>query len=297
MKRKALKEILHNVLATGRSASNGEVRASECPFCGSTTKEPFQINADTGFYHCFACGESGICPGFYPDPKAPVVTRPSLAAESHVTIPPPPGFLSLRDPDVLEDRRVRPAIDYLKNSRGVGLLQAQNLRIGCCLTGRYARRVIVPVLDAPDPTRWIGWIGRSWSPKARFPYTNDERMDKAKLFYREWLLSLDDPRPLFVVEGVFDAIHCGEAVAVFGKITEHQLRTLCGTRRTLILCFDGDAWYHGLYKTKQLRRRGVRAHSLHLEPTKDPDNYPRVLLTEAAELAMHKDLVSLEVAA
>jgi hypothetical protein len=65
----------------------------------------------------------------------------------------------------------------------------------------------------------------------------------------------------------------------------------------LILCFDGDAWYHGLYKTKQLRRRGVRAHSLHLEPTKDPDNYPRVLLTEAAELAMHKDLVSLEVAA
>lgn len=270
------------VLATGRKTANAEVRARQCPFCLSTTKEPFQINAETGFYHCFSCAASGVCPGFHPDVRVPELCTTKRDKTARY-VDPPEDYQPFRD--VRNALKYSEAVRYVVRKRRIPLPVAIAHGMGCCTTGRYANRVILPVYDAADPAGWLGWVGRTYRT-ARFPYTTPTDMDRAIVLYQRWHLDVETDKPLVVVEGVFDAVYVGmgemDAVAVFGKISEPQFKMFLAAKRPIALCFDGDARHHGLFMAHRLRMHGKSAGSIRLRSKTDPDEYGHTAIDRAA---------------
>lgn len=214
----------------------------------------------------------------------------TVSSKGLASVDPPPEFVSFSG----MASRIPQAVQYITQKRKLTLELAKRWGIGCCLGGRYARRVIVPVWDAIEPTRWLGWVGRSWDNRANFPYTTPTDMDRARIIYRQWMLGVDTARPLLVGEGVFDALWAGEAVATFGKMSEPQFDLLCKAKRPIVLMYDGDARHHGYYQAMRLRLAGKQAASLGLAPAKDPDDYSREVLQEAAIHAIQSGKTEVE---
>lgn len=232
--------------------SGGTQLAIHCPLCESTGRKLY-INAKTGAWLCFVCEESG---GPYrllrevleiehfqarrlldkieqgkPGPR-PLTPRP-------VETPTPEGITIPKDIHPLTDPAgpgQEPFFRYL-HDRGVSLEDMRRYRMGFCLRGLYAYRVIIPVYS--EGTMWT-FIARSILPGVEPKVLHPQGAKPGHA-----LFNIDNIQTgvVFLVEGVFDALRLRtNTVASLGtNLSAHQ-RDLLRRKgvETVIILWDGD---------------------------------------------------------
>jgi DNA primase len=264
-------------------SANGWWRTN-CPFCSSTLGKPdrkrsFGVFVQTGGYHCFRCGMSGRAQNLaLPESLADAPPVPIEAMD------PPPGFLALASHEGETALCLEPARRYLRG-RGIDERLWRDAGIGACATGRYADRVVVPIM-ADDGT-WAGWVARTWNKQAERTYLYPRGMQRGDLLYRHSILRERTTAPAMVVEGVFDVLALWpNAVALLGKPSGSQVEALVASNRPVVIVLDGDAWEEGRMLALKLRFRGQHAGSVRLPPRIDPDEVPLAWLHEEARRAL-----------
>jgi hypothetical protein len=228
-------------------------------------------------YHCFRCGSSGRVRGSDADEAwlAEPVARP--AVEDTEAGMPPEGYTPLLE-------AASPLFDAAKeylHGRGLHEDVWQLAKIGACVYGRYAGRIIVPIFSTSG--EWLGFSGRAWVKKAEVPYIYPNGMRRGEILYNHQALLDRWSSPIVVVEGVFDALALWpQAVAVLGKASQEQIEALAACDRPIAVCLDPDALREARAMVYQLRAAGKDAGFIELPPGLDPDEVDRDwLLAEA----------------
>lgn len=244
-------------LSHGRS---GDQLQFKCPYCG---RPKLQINVGGGKHHglwdCKRCGQRGntnilvqVVRGLSWQKAQDVLRREiyrphcrsvrEILEETRSTSPLgseveqdeprelelPEGFIPVWDGRRWSEPK------YLRE-RGVPSRVSAEYRVGYCLTGRYANRVIVP---AYENGRLMFFQGRTWTD-------HPMRYDSPPIARDQVLLGYDQARgteDLLVVEGPFDVLGCARAglraVALMGKqASGGQLAKLArfGAKRLFVL--------------------------------------------------------------
>lgn len=260
-------------------SSKGEVSVCcpECLYRVGKEDESFKLQCNpkafnrktgeyTGLFHCYRCSWSGACDlSWLGEIQLPQADPGEIPEWSQ----PPESFEVLTESSI----SLRPYVSYLQD-RGVWE-SAQHVGVGACTSGRYAGRVVVPAKRASGA--WWGFSARTvipgkWKEAPRYLYPRG--MPKGNnVWGADWVPRLKDKtHPLFLVEGVFDALPLYPfGLAAFGKgVSDAQLDLLVALRRPLVCCLDGDAWVECQVLCQRLLLRGADAKWCHLPPGTDP---------------------------
>lgn len=262
---------------------------ANCPFCeqrvGKVDRDRcLSVHAGGGGWHCFRCGARGrvkLEGAHFVEAAAEAVTAPVEAIE------PPPGFVPLGEEPGSSAVSLREARAYL-HSRRLDAEVWHAAGLGACASGPYAGRVVVPVIG-DDGRSWVGYSARLWQAKCdkRLKYRNAVGEWKSKVVYNAAALTLETDEPVYVVEGVFDALaHWPHAVAVLGDATDAQAAVLARACRPLVVVPDGDAWRKGWALAQWLRLHGAQAGAIQLPAGVDPDEVDPAWLWEEARASL-----------
>jgi hypothetical protein len=232
-----------------------------CPRCAG--REHLYVNVDKRCGHCFRCGWSpGLvellaelegrssaeiasrlqAPRFAERPALEALRARNVQAgvpggrgNSKQCIDWPREYISLaitHDPSV--ESVLVPLRAYVAH-RGIPHAAVVRHRIGCALIGRYANRLILPILTqgrlvalqardivGASPAKYIGPAGARLGDHLF-------NVDRARQFDQ-----------IVLCEGIISAIHTGEdAVASFGKaLTARQLALLVDTGKPVVVLYD-----------------------------------------------------------
>ena len=270
---------------TGRRAgSNGFVRVN-CPVCAYKTgkadrKACLGYAPSTRRWSCWKCGARGRLSG---DVDVQTIHDKPCVPDEVKLLELPEGHELLSDEPARSSLVYEPALRYVLG-RVPSKRAIRELRIGACLEGRFAGRVILPVYDTKNVLRW--YVGRSWKKKAKMPYLYP-RGARDGVVFNEAALDVETDSPALIVEGMFDAYALWpHAVAVLGKTTDTHLARFRKAKRPIVLVPDGDAYVEGLAQMQRLRMAGIRAGLIKLPPRKDPDEMVELVL-QAAPLAVN----------
>jgi hypothetical protein len=284
-------ELVLQAVAGRRMSASGWVRAN-CPVCEIRTGKPDKkqclgVFIPTGKWHCFRCGSGGRVdvPEDWdrPEPSA-------LVEQERAAMEPPESFTLLFEEPGWSSRELNRPRRYLRK-RGIDDDLGHDARIGYCDEGKFRGRVVVPI-TAPDSDAWFGWSARAIFDGALRKYIYPEGMRRADLLYNHAALLEEgrDDEPVFIVEGVFDALaFWPDGVAVLGKPSPFQLEALIASRRPIVVALDGDAWIEGLSLAMRLRFEGQRSGNVRLPPGKDPDEMVE-WVREQAPIVLAQDL-------
>lgn len=262
-------QLVLDAIAGRRPNGKNQIRAN-CPFCEMVVfkvdrKQCLTFSAATGFWKCFRCDSKGKVNDLPFDVGSLQVERSSAEA------PPvnlPEGFIPLWTPEGRASIAAAPARKYLA-SRGVSQATVQQARIGACVRGTFAQRVVVPIYKAG---KLAGYVGRAWKKKAELKYRYNSGFDRASTLYNEEALYATSDEPAIIVEGVFDTFpFWPNGVAVLGKPSGPQVDMMIAARRPILVVFDGDAHRDATALAMMLRLHGKTAAALRLPPGVDPD--------------------------
>jgi|LakMenEpi03Aug12_release.lakeMendotaPanAssembly.Ray.scaffolds.fasta_scaffold05161_17 hypothetical protein len=98
-------------------------------------------------------------------------------------------------------------------------------------------RVIIPFYKQ---SKVIYWQARTILSDERLRYRNCEVKKEAVIFNNDELFRYSE-KPLFICEGVFDAIHVNGISLLGSKLTESKIELLRKSRRELVFVIDKDA--------------------------------------------------------
>lgn len=260
-----------------------------CPLCLTRLgkidrRTAFSFNTHTGGFFCFRCGVRGRLRGYASDR-----VEHEQREDEPKPLRRPDGFAPLYDEPLASALVAEPARAYLAK-RVPDRERWRELQLGACLTGFYANRVVVPVLDA-DRSEWVGWIARSWEPREPVRYRYPPGWSRATTIFNHAALLVETDEPALVVEGAFDAIHLWPSgVAVLGTPpTQAQIWALADARRPIVWVLDGDLWEMGMALSWRLRHEGQRAGFVRLPPTRDPDEISADWIKTEAQRALTRD--------
>lgn len=263
---------------------HGQWRRGICQACVVRTGKPdrrgsFSFNHQTGWYTCFKCGLSGRVRGFehieFQQEEKPLEL-----------VPAPEDFLELCRGEGKTTLSLDPARRYLRK-RGLTNEEVwKEAHVGACLSGKYGGRVVVPILS-PDGV-WLGFVARAWTKEAFVPYLYPKGMNRREVLYNHSALLVQTEQPVFVVEGVMDALALWpDAVAVLGKPSDPQVWALAEASRPVAVCLDGDAHEEGEQLAMRLLLEGQRACNVKLPPKLDPDEVERQWLEDEARRGLN----------
>lgn len=277
---------------SGRRGAGGKVLA-RCPFCEERTGKAdrhgkLAVFPDGGVY-CYKCefflrGNADAAEElarFEPEELGDLEDAPEL----------PEGFAPLYGPEASPVHVA--ARVYVERVRNLAPEALSALGVGATEEGRYARRIVAPVLD--EDGRWLSFVTRSYSRYSRVKYLTaasaDGWLPRERLLYNEAALALDVTAPLFVVEGWIDAAFLWPyAVATLGDVSGWQMDALLEfglrTGRPVVFAPDGDAWRKGHAHAQSLVLAGAKSVGLRLPPGRDPDECGRKELFDAAKAAL-----------
>lgn len=266
-------DLVLDAIAGRRVTSSGWVRGN-CPFCelrvGKQDRQQcLGLEVATGSWHCFRCGSAGLLQEVPED----VETLARKAPDLPDTMELPEGFLPLYAEPGLSFPFTDGARAYLEAKppvgRGLPRAIAKAAGIGVVFSGRYRGRVVVPILDVNEHTL-VGWSARSYvGDPLRYLYPPG--MERRSILYNGAALWRDVPDPVFVVEGVFDALPLWpDAVACLGKPSPPQVEAMIASKRPIVVLLDGDAWRESLALMLRLRLHSRNAASIRLPPAMDP---------------------------
>lgn len=256
---------------------------TNCPFCEGRVgvadrNNSLALSCTTGWWSCWRCKAKGK---LREDEYEAVVIPTGPDGKPDIPLPSlPPGWTRLWEGSGRESIALAPAREYLE-SRGVDLGRQQEADIGACYDGKAARRIVVP-FRAPDG-QLLGWIGRSWLKREPQRYMYPPGMPRGQHLFHEIALFDDVDRPVYLVEGVFDALAMWpDCCAFMGKPGGSHLSNLAKSKRPLVALLDGDAWRESEALTLQLRILGKNVTWVKLPAGQDPATVDRLWIESEA---------------
>lgn len=235
--------------------SNGKEFATSCFFCGDTKKRLY-INRKKGIYWCWNCEATGTLPSLVADrngipieeawkfikaiaqdhghteSKIPIELEPIKEQESSLEIELP----SMYRPLWIEHNTIdyKTAIEYFE-SRGFGLEDTEQYRIGYCSRGKYKGRIIIPVFQ--DETL-VYFVARDYTKTAEKRYLNPPISTDKILFNYD---SAKRHKQIILTEGALDTMKMGpQSTGLFSKVLHTgQMEMLLRTEaEEVVICLD-----------------------------------------------------------
>lgn len=269
--------------ALGRCWTNGEEHQFHCPKCNHH-KLKLSVNIEKGVFKCWICDYSGtkisplirrFAPSHYADwrlleGEVDLDKYDTIFADE-VELPPqiidlPENFQTLTGK---KTRLKQKPLNYLY-SRGFTDTDILNWKIGFCDFGEYQDRVIVPSFDSEGNVNFF--IARS--------YTDDWMKYKNPKVSKDIIfndLNIDWDNDVILVEGVFDAMKCKNAIPLLGStLRENSLlfQKICERKPNVYLALDEDAKGKEFGIAKKLREYGIRTMSIKITPYRDIGEMP-----------------------
>ena len=169
----------------------------------------------------------------------------------------PKSFKSLTGQESSLNRR---ALKYLK-SRGIEKKDILYWKMGFCDFGEYAGRIIIPSFNDSGDVNYF--IARSYTGN-KYKYKNP-KISKDVIFND---LNINWNDDIILVEGVFDAIKCNNAIPVLGStLTESSklFQKICKKKPRVFICFDSDALEKQYQVSKKLMKYGVDVYKINID--------------------------------
>lgn len=273
-----VKQILGNVLGSSINLV-GDETAFYCPFCHHH-KQKLQINLKTQKWHCWVCNSGGKKISYLLrklDVDRNTIKRvkdcygdsdyvsEKQDTETKVYIGLPKEFESL----LVEPKGFNPeykqAIAYLSR-RGINIKHIAKYNIGYCLTGLYAKRIIVPSYDSDGRLNYF--ISRSYYEDTKMKYKNPPISKNVICFDSQinWKL------PIVLCEGVFDSISIRRnAIPLLGKFPSKKLveKIFTESVKEIYMALDMDALEDAIKVAEYFRKQGICVKMIYLKD-KDP---------------------------
>jgi DNA primase len=284
--------------ALGRCWTNEEEHQFHCPKCNHH-KLKLSVNIDKGVFKCWICDYSGtkisplirrFAPSYYADWRLLEgeidLDKYDTIFADEVELPPqiidlPENFQTLTGK---KTRLKQKPLNYLY-SRGFTDTDILNWKIGFCNFGEYQDRVIVPSFDSEGNVSFF--IARSYTDdwmKYRNPKVSKD------IIFND--LNVDWDNDVILVEGVFDAMKCKNAIPLLGStLRENSLlfQKICERKPNVYLALDEDAKGKEFGIAKKLREYGIRTMSIKITPYSDIGEMPVAVVEERKQNA---DIVS-----
>lgn len=251
--------------AVAEARGDGEWVRANCPMCAlrkgsADRKHSLSFHRGRAYFQCWRCGVRGWLDGAERGDFK--VQAPAKVVELD------PAYTPLYNGAGRTAWALSQARQYLED-RGIGADVWARHELGAALHGKLRGRIIAPIRDwNAEP---VGWVARDYTGNAERKYLNAKGM--ARTLYNSHLAFHCYPeRPLYVVEGIFDALVLGvDAVACLGKPTADQLSALrYETPRPIVWALDGDAWEENRNFCWDMRLAGKPSGWLHFPPQADP---------------------------
>ena len=284
--------------ALGHCWTNEEEHQFHCPKCNHH-KLKLSVNIDKGVFKCWICDYSGtkisplirrFAPSYYADWR---LLEGEIDLDKYDTIfadevEAPPQIIDLPENfQTLTGKKTRlkqKPLNYLY-SRGFTDTDILNWKIGFCDFGEYQDRVIVPSFDSQGNVSFF--IARSYTDdwmKYRNPKVSKD------IIFND--LNVDWDNDVILVEGVFDAMKCKNAIPLLGStLRENSLlfQKICEKKPNVYLALDEDAKGKEFGIAKKLREYGIRTMSIKITPYSDIGEMPVAVVEERKQNA---DIVS-----
>ena len=243
-------KLVNDVL--GHYRKQGSEHLYRCPYCNHH-KRKFSVNFDRNVYKCWICDAHGrnirrVIRRFGDfkklkewDKISGIVDFSSKKFElfsEEVEMPPqridlPQEFKTLTGAITPADLR---AFSYLQN-RGLNKNDILRYKIGYCSEGEFKDRIIIPSFDYHGYVNYF--IARSFNDHwMRYKNPNASR----NIIFNE--LNIDWDSDVVLVEGVFDAIFAGNAVALLGSTLREESRLfqhIIKNDSSVFIALDPDA--------------------------------------------------------
>ena len=296
--------VLRNVL--GDCNTSGKELLFGCPFC-KHHKRKLSVNIDKNVWKCWVCDKSGKKVfqlikkfGEYEDirkwvalDKTIQVTENDLflnnlfakeEKEKEMLIDLPSDFISLCNENVYENTFA--AKKYL-NSRGIDNKKIKKWRIGFCPYGPYEKRVIIPSFNIHGDVNFF--VARSYSGD-KMKYKNP-KVPRTEMIFNE--LYIDWKKPVYIVEGVFDAIRFKKnSIPLLGSTLSkrHKLfKKIVENNTTVYLGLDADADKKANKIMKLLSQYGIECYRINTAGYEDIAEMPDKVLVSRVLSSQHME--------
>ncbi len=176
----------------------------------------------------------------------------------------PDGYMPLNS--MRQSSLYRKALDYVTKTRKITPTQIDKYKIGYTETGPRKFRIILPSFNAMGRMNYFE--ARSYLDNPKTAYWKPDFPHAHDIIFNEHLINWD--LPVYLVEGVFDAIRIPNAIAMLGKKpSDLLLNKLIKHNATVIVCLDADAFRDGLDIYKKLFSLGLNVFFIDLKNKKD----------------------------
>lgn len=214
-----LEEFNIDYQTSGKNTTRGWVEVN-CPFCPDPSRH-LGINLSSYKFHCWQCGEKGSLERLLPRllgipfSQARQIVK-NLSPEKYQERSKNPPVVNLKMPKGIEKDFPFAHRQYLKK-RGFDpdeLIQKYKLKACLALGGKWAYRIIIPIIINDE---MVSYIGRDISGLAESKYINLSN-EKSIVPVKDTVYNLDSvKKKVLILEGVTDVWRVGEgSVCLFG---------------------------------------------------------------------------------
>lgn len=176
----------------------------------------------------------------------------------------PMGYLPLSKTS--SSKLYKLAWDYVTKKRKITPAQIDKYKIGYAEMGPRKNRIILPSFNSLGRINYFE--ARAFLDDAKIPYFKPDSPDKSDIIFNEHLINWD--LPVYLVEGVFDALRIPNAIAMLGKIPSDLLiNKLIKNSSVVIVCLDADALRDGVEIYERLTSLGLNVFFIDLKGKKD----------------------------
>ncbi len=285
--------------AFGRPWSNGSEHLFHCPKC-KHHKRKLSINVDKGVFKCWVCDYSGtkvsqlirrFASSYYADYRelegeVDIAKYESIFENCNKHNPPqiielPENFQTLTGKK--SNLKAR-ALKYLY-SRGFTDKDILLWKIGFCNYGEYQNRIIIPSFDNEGNVNFF--VARSYTGEW-IKYKNPQV--SKDIIFNDLLVDWDSD--LILVEGVFDAMKCENAIPLLGSTLKEGSKLfekICIKKPNVYLALDDDAKLKEFKIAKKLREYGIKVMSIDITGYSDIAEMPTEIVKTRKQNA---DIVS-----
>jgi len=158
-----------------------------------------------------------------------------------LTIELPREFISFHDMDNENQEHIN-AYMYMVNERKITKDELLKYRIGFCIEGKYAGRIIIPSYDIDGIVNYF--VARSFKKQLKPPYMNP-KVDKDLIVFNEGYINWDST--IYIVEGVFEMFSLVNAAPQLGKTLSKRMVSLLSERKpNVVIVLDPDAYVNAM---------------------------------------------------
>ena len=280
--------------ALGRCWSNEEEHQFHCPKCNHH-KLKLSVNIEKDVFKCWICDYSGTkissligkyAPSYYADWRLltgevdltkydAIFSEPAAAPTPEVTLP--VNFQTLTGKKTSVKRK---ALDYL-HSRGYTIEDILAWKIGFCNYGEYQDRIIIPSFNRAGILNFF--VARSYTDDW-MKYKNP-RVSKDIIFND---LNINWSDDVILVEGVFDAMKCDNAIPLLGSTLRENsklFQKICEHKPNIYIALDQDAKDKEFFIAKKLREYGIHVRSIDIGGHSDVGDMSKKEITKRKQNA------------